>query len=71
MSNNIDNNLSDTYNCSTSSTNKSGGRPHKEVWDTYNVGEKIGKYYSVQCKYCPKHWHRGIPIVMKSHLAND
>ncbi|RIB14156.1 hypothetical protein C2G38_2096617, partial [Gigaspora rosea] len=34
--------------CSTTSANKSnsGGRPRKEVWDTYNIGEKIGEYYS-------------------------
>ncbi|CAG8781856.1 19329_t:CDS:2, partial [Gigaspora margarita] len=41
-----------------------------EIWDVYNVGKKIRKYYSVQYKYCYQYWQRGIPSTMESHLAN-
>jgi hypothetical protein len=48
-----------------------GGHPLEPVWSHITHGdEKVKGKYKATCNYCSKHWERGEPCDLETHLAN-
>lgn len=57
---------------SSSTSEKSKGRPPSDVWDKHMIqGAKQSRgHYSATCSYCQQYWRQGKPQVLRAHLAN-